>query len=60
MQEEDKRSGSGDDDAQMAAIQAEKTALAWSLLGRIFLSLICAAALYGLTIVQNPDLKPSR
>ena len=58
MQEEDKQSG--DDDAQMRRIQEQKTALAWNLIGLIFLSLIVSAALYGLTIVQNPDLKPSR
>ena len=49
MQEEDRQSG--DDDAQMKRIQEQKTALAWNLIGLIFLSLIASAALYGLTIV---------
>ena len=51
---------SGDDDAQMKAIQEEKAALAWQMYGLILLSLIVAAAFYGITILQNPALKPER
>ena len=51
---------SGDDDAQMKAIQEEKAALAWQMYGLIFLSLIVAAAFYGVTILQNPALKPEK
>ena len=50
---------SGDDDAQMKAIQAEKAALAWQMYGMILLGLCVASAFYGITILQNPSLKPT-
>ena len=50
---------SGDEDAQMKAIQAEKAALTWQMYGMILLSLLVAAAFYGVTILQNPALKPT-
>ena len=49
----------GDDDAQMKAIQAEKAALTWQMYGMILLSLLVASAFYGVTILQNPALKPT-
>lgn len=50
---------SGDDDAQMQRIQEEKSALAWQMYGLIILSAIVSAAFYGITILQNPSLKPT-
>ena len=50
---------SGDEDAQMKQIQAEKAALTWQMYGMILLSLLVAAAFYGVTILQNPALKPT-
>ena len=50
---------SGDEDAQMKQIQAEKAALTWQMYGMILLSLLVASAFYGITILQNPALKPT-
>ena len=51
---------SGDDDAQMKKIQEEKSALTHQMFGLIFLSGLVSAAFYGITILQNPGLKPER
>ena len=53
-------SGSADDDAQMQKIQAEKAALTRTMCLLIFLSLLVSGAFYGITILENPELLPTR
>ena len=43
----------------MKKIQEEKSGLARQMYGMILLSLLVAAAFYGVTILQNPALKPT-
>ena len=50
----------GDDDAQMQKIQAEKAALTRTMCLLIFLSLLVSGSFYGLTILENPELLPTR
>ena len=52
--------GSADDDAQMQKIQAEKAALTRTMCLLIFLSLLVSGAFYGITILENPELLPTR
>ena len=52
--------GSADDDAQMQKIQAEKAALTRTMCLLIFLSLLVSGSFYGLTILENPELLPTR
>ena len=52
--------GSESDDAQMVAIKAKQSKLAYQLFGYVVLSFMVAAAFYGTTILENPDLKPSQ
>ena len=47
------------DDEQRAKIDAEKRALTRQLYCHIFMSLLVAGAFYGLTLLQNPELKPT-
>ena len=56
----DDGNGSGDDDAQMRKIQQEKAALTRTMCLLIFLSLLVSAAFYGLTVLENPELAPTR
>ena len=48
---EDERKG---DDAQMAKIQAEKTALRRQLITLVICSVIVSGLFYGITLLQNP------
>ena len=50
---EDKRA------AQAEKIEEEKAVLTRQLMFQIFLSFLLSAAFYGITIFQNPDLKPN-
>jgi len=43
----------------MQKIQEEKSALTRQMFGLIFLSILVSAAFYGITILQNPGLKPT-
>ena len=52
--------GASGDDQQMAAIIAKKGRLGWEMFGLIIASFACSAAVYGLTLMQNPDLNPTR
>ena len=51
--------GSQEDNAQMEAIQAEKRRLAWQMYGLIFLGFLVSLAFYGVTILENPQIKPT-
>ena len=50
----------GDDNDQMAAINAKIDYLKWQMYGFILLSLLVSCAFYGITILENPGLKPTR
>ena len=52
--------GASGDDQQMMAIQAKKGKLGWEMIGLIIASFATSAAVYGLTLWQNPDLNPTR
>ena len=56
MQEEQK----GEDDAQMQKIQEEKAALTRQLIALIILSMLVSGAFYGITLLQNPYIKPTQ
>ena len=43
---------------QRDKIKAEKNALAWQLIVLILISFLVSGAFYGITMVQNPYLKP--
>ena len=49
--------GSQEDD-QMQKIAADKAALTKTLVCQVFMAFLAAAAIYGLTLLQNPGLKP--
>ena len=47
------------DDEQRAKIEAEKRSLTRQLMCLIFMSFLVSAGFYAVTLLQNPDLKPS-
>ena len=49
--------GENEDD-QMAKIAADKANLSKTLCCQIFMAFLAAAAIYFLTLLQNPELKP--
>ena len=48
----------GSEDAQMKKIQDEKAALTRQLIALIILSALVSGAFYGITLLQNPYIKP--
>lgn len=54
----DDKSAAGSEDAQMVKIQEEKAALTRQLIALIILSAIVSGAFYGITLLQNPYIKP--
>lgn len=47
-----------DENAQMEKIAADKANLSKTLCCQIFMAFLAAAAIYFLTLLQNPGLKP--
>ena len=47
-----------DENAQMEKIAADKANLSKTLACQIFMAFLAAAAIYFLTLLQNPGLKP--
>ena len=56
---QDENNSGGEDDRQMQKIQEEKSALTRQLCALIILSFLVSGAFYGITMLQNPYLKPS-
>ena len=55
---QDDKSAGGSEDQQMAKIQEEKSALTRQLIALIILSFLVSGAFYGITLLQNPYVKP--